>query len=88
MKFICEKCNKTFGTEEECVLHEAGHQKLEVEKQARDVKEQESIKNINALYKAYYDAAKKHNEEFGRKHAYYNPVEFFFDDPFKTWRIL
>ena len=88
MKFVCEKCGKPFGSEEECLLHEADHQKAEAERQEKATKEQDSLKNINVLYKAYYDAAKKHNEEFGRKHTYYNPVEFFFDDPFKTWRIL
>ena len=88
MKFICEKCSKTFDTQEDCVLHESEHQKLEVERQEKAEKERVSLENVNALYQTYYLAAKQHNEEFGRKHAYCQPVDFFLGEPFKTWRIL
>jgi transposase len=88
MKFICETCGKTFGTQDECVAHEKEHQKAEVERREKEALERKSLENLNTLYKTYSDAVKKHNEEFGRKHAYYNPVGFLFDDPFKTWRVL
>ena len=88
MKFICENCGKTFGTQDECIAHEKEHQTAEKLRQEKYALEQKSLENLNALYKTYSDAVKKHNEEFGRKHAYYDPIGFFFDDPFKTWRIL
>ena len=88
MKFICENCGESFTNQDECVAHEKAHQKVEIERREKAVLEQKSIENLNTLYKAYSDAVKKHNEEFGRKHAYYNPVGYLFDDPFKTWRIL
>jgi len=87
MKFICEKCGKTFATQCECVTHEKEHQKEEIEKQEKAAKEQSSLENINVLYKAYYDAVKKHNDEFGRKHTYYNPIDFFLNNYCdKSWR--
>ena len=90
MKFICENCGKTFGTQCECVAHEKEHQKEENERREKAEAEQKSIENLNNLYKTYSDAVKKHNESFGRKHANYSlePVSFLFGDPFKTWRIL
>ena len=88
MKFICEKCGKTFSTQDECIAHEKEHQTAEKLRHEKEVLEQKSLENLKNLYKTYSDAVEKHNEAFGRKHAYYNPVEFLFDDPFKTWRIL
>lgn len=88
MKFICENCGETFKTQDECITHEKEHQKVENERREKALLEQKSIENLNALYKTYSDAVKKHNEEFGKKPSIYSPLELFIDDPFKTWRIL
>lgn len=89
MKFICEKCGKTFGTQDECVAHEKEHQKAEAERLERAELEKKSEENLNNLYKAYSDAVKKHNETFAKKYGCsYEPVKFLFGDPFKSWGIL
>jgi len=89
MKFICETCGKTFGTQDECIAHEKEHQKAEIERREKAELEQKSFENLNTLYKSYSDAVKKHNETFGKRYSYpFDPLGFLFGEPSEKWRIL
>ena len=89
MKFICETCGKTFGTQDECITHEKEHQKAEIERREKAELEQKSFENLTTLYKSYSDAVKKHNETFGKRYSYpFDPLGFLFGEPSEKWRIL
>ena len=89
MKFICETCGKTFGTQDECIAHEEEHQRIEIERQEKAELERKSFENLNNLYKSYSDAVKKHNETFGKKYDYpFDPLGFLFGNASEKWRVL
>lgn len=87
MKFVCEKCGKSFNTEQECVEHET---KQKVEREER----QKSLDNVRSLYKIYEDALKIHNEKFTTDSYLHDMVmDLFncnsFDEWYnKNWRDL
>lgn len=77
----CEVCGERFYDEDRCIVHEHDHKRLEEEKAEKEKLEKESLDNLNKLYEEYYDAVRKHQENFG------NPIVHKFTYPlFDFWR--
>ena len=65
MLYCCENCGKRYSTEEEALDCEKVHAEEKAKKEELVKAREDRVKEVDSLFKAFYDAYKKFYNDYG-----------------------